>query len=730
MIEELVHVLQVAMPIPLPQLFDYLPPEGVAISQALIGCRVVAPFGRRQLVGVVAGVGVASPDLRMKRVEAILDATAVFTREQWESLGWASRYYHYPLGEVLAAAMPGALRRGKNLPESRRWRWELTPLGRSRLGSFRPGTRTHLVAHSLAEGDSSAASRDLLSTTSSRPTLRALERKGLISRTLFAEPSAVSSIVGARSYDLNEAQSSAIRQISASLGRFSVTLLDGITGSGKTEVYLGAIEACLARGKQALVLVPEIGLTPQALRRYGERLPVAVHAVHSGLGDTERARAWAAMASGERCVLIGTRSAVFAPLDHAGLIVVDEEHDASYKQQEGFRYHARDFALVRAKALGVAAVLGSATPSLETIRQALKGRYTTMRLPSRAGSAQPPTVHVVDIRKKALHDGLSSAMLETIGECLRQGNQAMVFRNRRGYAPVVMCHDCGWSARCERCDSPMTQHGTAGLLCHHCAARKRVPKACPACGGLALLPLGAGTERLASGLAAVFPDARVVRVDKDTTQSRGALDQHLAALGDEPGIVVGTQLLAKGHDLPLLTLVAIASIDEGLFSADFRASERLAQMLVQVSGRAGRSIRPGQVWLQTHHPDHPLLQTLLGGGYNEFAKQELAVRDEAGFPPFAHLALLRAEATEHSALFDFLGAAQQAALASQGVELSPPLSAPMPLRDGKHRGQMLLTARQRPRLQAALEDLVPVLRAMPTGRKVRWSMDVDPIDLY
>ncbi len=394
----------------------------------------------------------------------------------------------------------------------------------------------------------------------------------------------------------------------ATRGGFTPVLLDGVTGSGKTEVYLHAIADCLARGRQALVLVPEIGLTPQTLKRFRERLGVPVHALHSGLSDGERARTWAACARGEARVVVGTRSAVFLPLPQAGLIVIDEEHDGSFKQLDGIRYHARDFALVRAKALAVPIVLGSATPSLESLRNAQAGRYAHLRLRTRAGAAQPPRVRVTDVRKRPLEAGMSPELFDAIAATLRSGGQALVFKNRRGYAPVLLCHDCGWSAQCQRCSTPlnstpMTVHGGGRRLqCHHCGARRPAPDACPDCGGLALQSQGAGTERIEEALAKRFPDVPVLRIDRGTTQRRDALEQLLHTFGSAPGILVGTQMLAKGHDLPNLALVAVVGVDEGLFSADFRAPERLAQLLIQVAGRAGRATRPGEVLLQTHHP--------------------------------------------------------------------------------------------------------------------------------
>jgi primosomal protein N' (replication factor Y) len=723
-------VLRLALPLPVPQLFDYLPPLHQQADAGWIGCRVRVPFGTRALVGVVADVGPGDPLApALRAAEARLDDETLFDAELWRSLGWAADYYARPLGEVLSAALPAPLRQGEPLPAPpATLYWRLNPAGeagRSRLrAASRPARLAELLAtqprdeHALAAFDPDW-----------RAALRALRRRAWVEGEAHLDPPVAAAVRGTAPA-LNPGQQEAVRAVVEELGGFKPLLLDGVTGSGKTEVYLQAIAACLQRGRQALVLVPEIGLTPQALQRYGERFTTPVLALHSGLSDPQRAQAWQAMRSGRGRLLIGTRSAIFTPLPEAGLIVVDEEHDASYKQQDGFRYHARDLALVRGKALGVPVLLGSATPALESLQQARSGRSRRLRLPARAGGAQAPRFHVVDVRSLPLRDGLSAPLREALRACLERGEQALVFRNRRGYAPCLLCHDCGWNARCERCEAALTLHGRRSLRCHHCGAAGVAPPACPQCGGLGLVPQGAGTERLEEALAAAFPGVPLVRVDRETTRHRDALERHFARLGDAPGILVGTQMLAKGHDLPRLTTVAIASIDEGLFSADFRAPERLAQLLLQVAGRAGRAERPGAVWLQTHHPEHPLLRTLIGAGYHAFAELALAEREAAGFPPFTHLALLRAEAHRAVELDAFLAAAHACVPALAGVEAHPPMPAPMALRAGRLRGQILLVAAQRPARQRVLRSWMAALRGLREARRVRWSVDVDPIDLY
>lgn len=737
-------VLRVALPVPLPRLFDYRPP---ADGPGEVGCRVRVPFGSRSMVGVIVEIGPPDPGLaELREAEAVLDPQPLLQGELLASLRWLARYTHAPLGEVLTTALPSALRRGEPLLDTHVWAWRLTEAGATALARLRGrprqlADRLHAVALHRDPVDEDQLDADV---DDWRTAARALFKRGLAER--VAVPASQWAPMPQVGPTLNAEQAEALAALRARPG-FAASLLDGVTGSGKTEVYLQSIADCLARGRQALVLVPEIGLTPQALARFRKRLGVPIHALHSGLTDNERARVWAAAWRREARVIVGTRSAVFTPLPEAGLIVIDEEHDGSYKQQDGIRYHARDFALVRGKALDVPVILGSATPSLETLHNAQAGRYAHLRLRKRAGDAQPPAVRVLDVRKRPLDAGLSPELLHAMRAALDAGGQVLVFKNRRGYAPVLLCHDCGWSAQCKRCStplrtSPMTVHGGGRRLqCHHCGARQTPPPACPDCASLALQPQGVGTERLEELLAEKFADVPVLRIDSASTRRKDALEKLFVAFGAQPGILVGTQMLAKGHDLPNLTLVAVVGIDEGLFSADFRAGEKLAQLLIQVAGRAGRADKRGEVLLQTHHPEHPLLQTLIHGGYSAFAESELVQREAACFPPFAHLALLRAEAQHADAPMQFLQAAKTMltpwcapkparGAAPAGLTLDGPVPAPMPRRAGMYRAQLLLSSPTRRDLHAALEAALPAIYSLPEARKTRWSLDLDPIDLY
>lgn len=722
-------VLRVALPAPLRRLFDYLPPADTTPDRLMRGQRVRVPFGRRRLPGVVIEVAGASalPAHRLRRAHALLDESPLLPEEALGLIEWAWRYYQHPPGEAVAAALPGPLRRGQPAGSLLPTRLALTDAGRSLApGEPARAPRQREVLAALAPGPATPAELDERC-PGWRNARRALLDKGWIEqragepapRIAEPEPGPV----------LNRAQQAAVETIRESES-FRAFLLDGVAGSGKTEVYLQAIAPVIAAGRQALVVVPEIGLTPQLLRRFEQRLGVRVAVLHSGLAEGERARAWLDARDGRAVVVLGTRSAIFTPLAAPGLIVVDEEHDASLKQHEGFRYSARDLAVVRAQRLDVPVVLGSATPSLETLHNARSGRYGHLRLPARAGTARPPTVSLLDIRERPLDEGLSDHLLGVMGEHLDRDEQVLVFLNRRGFAPVVLCHDCGWHARCERCDAHLTLHlGRNRLVCHHCGGVRPVPKACPECSGEPVR-YGAGTERIEQALQRRFPDERVLRIDRDTTRRRGSFERLMSEAGEgRARLLVGTQMLAKGHHLPNVTLVAVVNVDQALFGADFRATERIAQLVIQVAGRAGRADKPGRVLIQTHHPEHPLLNTLITSGYPGFADAALAERSALGLPPHGFLALLRAEAPSPEAAQAFLEAARSSAGTGPGVHLMGPVPAPMERRQGRHRFQLLATATRRDALHRFLTPWLEHLETLPEGRKARWSIDVDPQDM-
>ena len=722
-----------AVPGPLARLFDYLPPaagEGAGLEP---GCRVSVPFGRGRRTGVIVAQAHRS-DLepgRLRRIQATLDERPSVPPDLLALARWAAGYYHHPLGEVLATLLPAALRGGKSPDPTPPPRWRATSAGREALakGLARAPVQQQLLALIAAQpgGVDAAALRAVVPRY--QAPLKALSSKGLVET---APPRVAEPAPPRAGPELHTAQAQAARAVTGALDRFAPFLLHGVTGSGKTEVYLAAIGATLAAGRQALVLVPEIGLTPQLLTRFGERLGTSIAVLHSGLTDRERLTAWHRAATGEARVVLGTRSAVFAPLPEPGLIVVDEEHDPSLKQQDGFRYHARDLAVVRAQRAGIPVLLGSATPSLESLANARAGQYTRLELSERAGGARPPRMELVDVRRRRLDEGLSAPLLEAMHEQLDAGGQVLLFLNRRGWAPTLICDDCGWNAQCRRCDARLTVHRRqTRLRCHHCGAEQPAPPACPDCGSEALVGIGQGTERVEQALAERFGEFEAVRIDRDSTRRRGALDAKLERVrGGHARILLGTQMLAKGHDFPGVTLVGVLDADRGLFGADFRAPEHLAQTILQVAGRAGRAERPGRVLIQTRNPEHPLLRALVDQGFDAVAETLLAEREAAGFPPAARLALVRAE-SPHAEQPGRCLAAAAAVIAdhgSEGVEVFGPAPAPMERVAGRYRAQLALQSRSRRPLHAILSLLRPWLETAPEARRVRWSIDVDPVE--
>jgi primosomal protein N' (replication factor Y) len=675
------------------------------------------------------------PDARLKAALSVIDDEPVFDEPLLELLRWSADYYRHPPGEVIAAALPAALRAGAAMLETTE-RWTLTAAARTGQLPPLPGRANRL--RELAEflgGRGSADAAELVAFSPRwRDHARELEKRGWISRLRVAEQApARGEVQTSKGLDPTPEQSLAIDAIAAARGAFAPFLLHGVTGSGKTEVYLRAIEAVVARGEQALVLVPEIALTPQLVARFAQRFDAPLAVLHSSLSDQERLRAWRAARSGTAPVVIGTRSAIFAPLARPGLIVVDEEHDPSYKQQEGFRYSARDLALVRAQRLGIPVVLGSATPSLESLARVRAGKATLLSLPNRTAGASQPALHLIDLRKHGETQGIATPTLFAIKRHLEAGGQVLLYLNRRGYAPSLFCPACGWVAPCPRCDARLTVHQRDQRLhCHHCGTEQRMPEICPSCGE-AVKPVGQGTERIEETLARLFPDVPLARIDRDAVRRRGALEAALERVtSGEVKLLVGTQMLTKGHHFPDVSLVVVLNADQGLFGTDFRASERLAQTIVQVAGRAGRAERPGEVLVQTEYPEHPLLAQLVAGGYDAFATAALAERQQARWPPFARVAVLRAEAAQREAPTAFLDRARELAesMATSAVEVLGPAAAPMERRAGHYRAQLLLHAPTHSPLQRLFGQWLPAVEELPEARKVRWSLDVDPLELF
>lgn len=655
--------LRIALPTPLRRLFDYLPPEGIDKSTIIPGARVRVPFGSRHLTGVLISIEktVEIDQNKLKKAEAILDEGPILNSDVRELCEFAADYYHYSLGEVMSAALPAVLRKGKP-----------------------------------------AATKKKITEPVSAP-----------------EPALT----------LNVEQSAALEAIVSAPSAFNAYLLDGVTGSGKTEVYLQAIQRVLDAGKQALVLVPEISLTPQTIARFRARFGVPVAALHSGLSDGERMAVWLAARSGEAKIVIGTRSAIFTPFVNLGLIIVDEEHDLSFKQQDRFRYHARDMAVFRARLNNIPVVLGSATPSLESLLNAKRGRYHALNLSLRAGGASMPVFQLIDVRKQKLKEGLSDQLLQAMQAELNAGNQVMLFLNRRGFAPILFCGECGWMANCKRCDARMVCHRSPReLRCHHCDKRMPIPKKCEACQSEAIEQVGLGTQRVEDILHAEFADFPVIRVDRDTVNTKDALHDLLAEINtNQSAILLGTQMLAKGHHFPQVTLVGVIEADHGLFSADYRAAEQMGQLLLQVAGRAGRAEKQGRVMIQTRCPDHPHLQTLISDGYSAFAKALLNEREQFLLPPYTYSAILRAEAYAEKTAAAFLEKIKDL-LSLDTVSILGPVPAVMAKKKGLHCQHLLIKAGKRNVLQSFLGALLQKLEALPSRREVKWVLDVDPVE--
>lgn len=721
------NVIQVAVPVPLARVFDYDCSE-----LPVVGARVKVPFGRRELVGICLGSATPSEGgYQRKAVQAVLDTETVLPKAVFELLQWAASYYQHPIGEVLAHGLPTLLRQGEAANYQTTQGIRVTAAGEQvELNSLRRAPQQQRLLATLRKGP--LLRRDLVSQELSPSALKALTDKGLVENFAHQPLTATdwSFAMGSDALQLNPEQALAVAAMGAAT-KPQTYLLEGVTGSGKTEVYLQAMASVLQKGRQVLVIVPEIGLTPQTLRRFQQRFAVPIVMLHSALTDRERLDAWLDAKHGGAAIVIGTRSAIFTPFAQLGMIIVDEEHDNSLKQQEGFRYHARDLAVVRGQKEQVPVILGSATPSLETLNNAEQQRYVHLQLTQRAGQAKPARFSLVDIKQMPLKAGLSIPLIERMKKELERGKQVLVFLNRRGYAPALMCHECGWLAQCQRCDAYFTVHQRQQLLqCHHCGAHQRLPKQCFDCGSTQLVGQGVGTEQVEQTLTELFPEHPVLRIDRDSTRKKGALQQHLTdATENKYPILVGTQMLAKGHHFPHVTLVALLDVDGALYSSDFRAAERLGQLITQVAGRAGRASEPGIVVLQTHHPEHDLLQDLIQNGYGAFARSLLQERRITQLPPFGQLALFRAEAHEAQQAQQALQAIAALVPHHPDIMVLGPMPAIMERRAGRYRYQLLLQCQQRGLRQQVLQHLLPKLEGLAELRRVRWSLDVDPQDL-
>jgi primosomal protein N' (replication factor Y) len=734
-------ILRVAVPTPLRRTFDYIFPEKLKTKLEgdlpVVGTRVTVEFGRRTLVALIIEVTDRSDIAleKLKPVNDILDLSPILSPDLLKLFSWAANYYQYPIGEALFTALPALLRKGEatELPTVKHWR--VTQLGLStETESLDRARRQKALLQFLKDKTAAVPESDLTGLFSA--TIRnQVEAKGLIESFLAQhEPQPASDeLLQQENLTLDPQQQVAMDAIE--LHGFSCNLIEGVTGSGKTEIYLQAIEKVLRYNRQALVLIPEISLTPQTEKRFTDRFNTPIVTLHSGMTDKQRLEAWIKAKTGEAKIILGTRSAIFTGFDDLGLIILDEEHDSSYKQQDGFKYSARDLAVIRAQWENIPVILGSATPSLESLNNCIEGRYQHLTLTQRANNAKPPSWRVIDLKTEATTCGIAQSTLDAIQQRLDAQQQVLVFLNRRGYAPALVCHNCGWSADCPKCDSKLTFHRARGrLICHHCDYQQRKPHHCPSCNSTEIMTAGEGTEQSEEFLAKRFPNNEVIRIDRDSTRRKGAMQEFFAtADSGKPCILVGTQMLAKGHHFENVTLVVILDADSGLMSADFRSHERIGQLLIQVAGRSGRGKLKGEVIVQTHQPEHPVLDQLFNQGYRPLALQLLQQRQQGMLPPYRPLAVIRAESTYPNQAMDLLNLARKLCDQQRGIEPDiqclGPLPALMEKRAGRFRFILQVTASQRGQLQRCLSAVATQLDNEKLAQKVRWSIDVDPQEL-
>ncbi|MBO9490934.1 primosomal protein N' [Endozoicomonas sp. G2_1] len=737
--------LQVAIPVPMRQSFTYLLPATLAGNPIQIGERVIVPFGPRQLIGIVLSVSdtLTNSDIDAAKLKAIIGRVSDNYRlndKLLTLLKQAASYYHHPIGDVIQQSLPVLLRKIEqpNLAPELVYhcQQELPPEALTKLEKKAP---KQAQLYQLLSQHPKLSWPELRTLAYSKAQLNALIDKDIVAqapRELKPYQYCADDINCDNKHTLSAEQAVIVAGLKQRLNQFSCHLVEGVTGSGKTEVYLQTIEAVLANDKQVLILVPEIGLTPQTLSRFEQRFSVPIYLHHSALNDTERLTTWLAAHNDQAAIVLGTRSAVFSPLNKLGLIIIDEEHDGSFKQQDSFRYHARDIAILRAKQLNIPIVLGSATPSLESLQNGLSGKYIHHQLLSRAGVSQQAKLALLNVAEQQMDNGLSGSLIAAMKQTLAKNEQVLVFLNRRGYAPALSCNECHWRADCLRCNKPYTLHfGAQQLICHHCGDQQYLPRQCPSCGSIRLSGLGLGTEQLELKLAELFPEHSVVRIDRDSTKRKGELAKRLQAINDkEHHILLGTQMLAKGHHFPNVTLVAILEVDSALFSFDFRAPEHMAQLLIQVAGRSGRASKPGQVLIQSQYPEHPLLQDLVNNGYQHFARYALTERQQAQLPPHSFQALIRADANYPSYPEKFLTDVanqfrQQTAIQAVDCWLAGPMPAAMEKKAGKYRYHLLVQAKSRKLRHRAITELLAIAPSSESHNKVRWSVDIDPLEL-
>ncbi|MGP5057469.1 primosomal protein N' [Psychrobacter celer] len=755
-------LVQVALPVPLYRVFDYRLPAATQATaepsaRPAIGSRVEVPFGRQTLIGiVVAHIAAADSSVPLNKLKSIyrcLDDEPILTAAMLKLAYWLARYYHYPLGDVFGVILPTLVRQGKPL-DLLITHWRILP--NITDDDFHPNAKKQKQQFDMLKlhGECGASEDVLLLEGMQRPFLKTLEEKGLIERYIEPKQAPTPVKLAKLPLDLNDEQQQAVSTIIAAhkAGRYTGFLLNGITGSGKTEVYLQVMQAVLEAGKQVLILVPEIGLTPQTRARFASRFAADIVLLHSGMNNTHRLQGWQDCRTGHAQIIIGTRSAVLYPFADLGLIIVDEAHDGSYKQQDTLRYHAADVALYRGVQYNIPVILGTATPSLEHLKLVDDGKLIECQLSTRPGNAKPAPMQLIDARLQSTHQqttddgarydtGLTDAMIGAIRQTLEAGDQVLVFLNRRGYAPVLLCEACGWQADCPRCDAHLTVHysrqnsSNAYLKCHHCDWQAYIPAVCPDCGSQNLDAKGIGTTRLSENLHAIFANPQtskelypIIQIDRDTTRRKDSWENIYQRINQgDPAILVGTQMVAKGHHFPNVTLVCLPNADRGFLSADFRSPEHTAQLMIQVAGRAGRGDKVGRVLIQTLQPDNALLLKLVKDGYLSFARDLLQERKMMGLPPYTHAALIRCEGKTLAATMQALKDAIAILPSNHNLAVLGPIDAPMSKKNSRYHAQLLLIAKERGQLHQVLNHWWQPVLALPSAKYLKLTLDIDPV---
>jgi primosomal protein N' (replication factor Y) len=748
-------LVQVALPVPLYRVFDYGVPADLSLPK--IGSRVEVSFGRQTLIGIViAHIAQADSDVpvsKLKTINQCLDDEPIVDSAMLRLAYWLARYYHYPLGDVLAVMLPSLVRQGKPL-DLLITHWRILPHVTDADFHANAVKQKQQFDMLKLHGERGASEDVLLLEGMQRSFLKTLEDKGLIERYIEYKSAPKPVSLAKMPLDLNDEQQQAVATITAahSAEQYKGVLLNGITGSGKTEVYLQAMQAVLEAGKQVLILVPEIGLTPQTRARFASRFAAQIVLLHSGMTNTYRLQGWQDCRTGHAQIIIGTRSAVLYPFANLGLIIVDEAHDSSYKQQDTLRYHASDVALYRGLQYKIPVVLGTATPTLEHLKLVADGKLIECQLTTRPGSAKPATMQLIDARLQTTHQqtaddganydtGLTDDLIKAIRQTLEAGEQVLIFLNRRGYAPVLLCEACGWQADCPRCDAHLTVHYSrqnqshSYLKCHHCDWQAYIPSSCPDCASQNLDTKGMGTTRLSENLHALFANPQtskiqypIIQIDRDTTRRKDSWENIYQRINEgKPAILVGTQMVAKGHHFPNVTLVCLPNADRGFLSADFRSPEHTAQLMIQVAGRAGRGDKAGRVLIQTLQPDNALLLKLVKDGYLSFARDLLQERKMMGLPPHTHAALIRCEGKTLAATMQALKDAIAILPSNHNLAVLGPIDAPMSKKNSRYHAQLLLIAKERGQLHQVLNHWWQPVLALPSAKYLKLTLDIDPV---